>query len=112
MKLYRCQMLDESLEDWEDCIVAAMESQEEQDFYYDDKNPLRKWERVDKILIDSGYGDYTEEHIEFFFPYTMNGYDYFDKIEKNVPQYAWDTDYANFVYIDPNTKNNAEDKND
>ena len=95
MKLYRCQMLDESMLDWEECIVAVMESQAEQDFYYEDKHTARK-----TLLANSGYS-YDEDDIEFWFPYEMDGYQYANKIARNIPQYVWDADYVSFKLIEP-----------
>ncbi len=37
MKLYNCLMLDESMPEEEPCIVAVMESEQEQRFYYADR---------------------------------------------------------------------------
>lgn len=94
MKLYHCLMLDESLDDWTHCTVAVMEDRKEQDEYYS-KNTSRQ-----TFLKESGYSDYDEDEIEFWFPYELDGYPYAEKIANNVSQYAWDTYYGNFEYIE------------
>lgn len=97
MKLYKCQMLDESMHDWEECIVAVMENYEEQNFYYFDE-PNRSIARK-KLLTDSGYTDYDDADIEFWFAYEIEGFNYADSIAKNIMQSACDCCYANFKLI-------------
>lgn len=97
MKLYKCQMLDESMYDWEECIVAVMENYGEQNFYYFDE-PNRSIARK-KLLADSGYTDYDEDDIEFWFAYEIEGFNYANSIAKNIAQHACDCAYANFKLI-------------
>ena len=95
MKLYKCQMLDESMPDWEECIVAVMENYTEQNFYYlSNRSIARK-----KLLADSGYTNYDEDDIEFWFAYEIKGFNYANNIAKNIPQYVCDCDYADFKLI-------------
>ena len=99
MKLYKCQMLDESMRDWEPCVVAVMENENEQRVYYENKcDKTRK-----TLLAGSGYNPDNHEidEIEFWFPYEKDGYGYAVKIEQNIPQSACDADYADFEYIEP-----------
>ncbi len=98
MKLYKCQMLDESMSDWEECIVAVMENYEEQNFYYFGE-PNRSIARK-KLLANSGYTNYDEDDIEFWFAYEIGGFNYANSIVKNTPQYVCDCDYTNFKLID------------
>ena len=95
MKLYKCQMIDESMRDWEECVVAVMENPQEQAFYYQDKYFARK-----KLLINSGYA-YEEYEVEFWFPYEMDGVFYAKEISEDIPQCVCDADYACFDYIEP-----------
>ena len=106
MKLYKCQMLDESMPDWEECIVAVMENQTEQDFYYKDKFTARK-----TLFANSGYS-YDDYYIEFWFPYEKDGLHYADEIAKNIPQCVWGTDYANFELIEPQADHNKAESED
>lgn len=99
MKLYKCQMLDESMEDYEPCVVAVMEDENEQQIYYANKcDETRK-----TLLADSGYNP-DDHKIEFWFPYEMDGYQYAAKIEQNISQSVCDADYIDFEYIEPQRK--------
>lgn len=100
MKLYKCKMLDESMPDWEECIVAVMENEQEQNLYYnsDNRTEVRK-----TLMKNSGY-DYEHYDIEFWFPYEKYNYDYANKIAKNISQSACDADYADFKYIHPQSR--------
>lgn len=103
MKLYKCQMLDESMPYWEECIVAVIESQEEQDFYYKDKYRRPRQE----LLNNNGY-KYDESDIEFWFPYIEDGINYSDKMAQNISQYACDAEYTNFKLIEPQTESEVQ----
>ena len=95
MKLYKCKMLDESMSDWEECIIAVMESMEEQKDYYRTKERQR-------FLDSSGYAEYDQYDIEFWFAYEINGYNYAEMIVKNVFQCVCDTYYDDFKFIPSN----------
>ena len=108
MKLYKCKILDEAFDDWEECVVAVMESMEEQKFYYDSKDHNKA---LETLLTNSGY-EYTNEildgyyyyqnyYIDFRFPYEMDGYPYADEIAQNVEQSVWDSWYKDFEYLSP-----------
>ena len=100
MKLYRCKVQDESMEDWEYEFVAVMESEEEQETYYRVRHKTRGRE---DLLVASGYDNsFIDEHYPtFFFPYKRDGYCYADAITQNEPQAACDADYWDFEYIEP-----------
>ena len=101
LKLYRCEILDESMPDWESVIIAVMESKEEQDYYYSHKNEvgIRK-----KLLTDSHYRSIAEDDIEFWFAYEIDGINYANEIANNICQYVCDADYCNFVIIEADMK--------
>lgn len=89
-------MLDESMPDWEECIIAVMENEQEQDFYYGNSHTYAR-----KTLMENSKYNYDDNHVEFWFPYKMDGYNYADEIAKNMPQCACDADYADFELIEP-----------
>ena len=95
MKLYKCIMLDESMSDGEECIVAVMENLEEQELYYQDKFKARK-----ELLTDSGY-TCEEDEVEFWFPYKLDDICYAEEIADGIVQYVCDTDYTSFKFIKP-----------
>ena len=106
MKLYKCQMLDDSMPDWEECVVAVMESIEEQNTYYENNGNRDKIRQT--LLSNSGY-KYNEFEIEFWFPYELDGIRYADDIsQNNICLSVWDTYYENFELIKPQAKTEDE----
>ena len=99
MKLYKCLMLDDSMEDDEPCIIAALETLEERDYYFNDSID-NKGIRRNTLLASSGYTDYEEDQIEFWFCHPK----YAKEIADDIGQYAGDTDYYCFEYIEPTKK--------
>ncbi len=93
MKLYKCLMLDESMPEEEPCIVAVMESEQEQCFYYADRyrDEARK-----ALLGGSGYSSIDVDDIEFWFPYSCEGIDYCEEIKQGMAQMALDAWYSKF----------------
>ena len=105
MRLYKCKMLDESMGGWEACVIAVMENKEEQEFYYNSDDHSKA---LETLLGNSGY-EYDKYHIEFRFPYELNGYAYADKIARNIAQSACDADYKDFEYISPESQAEREE---
>ena len=107
MKVYKCLILDESVEDWEPGLIAVMENYNEQVIYYDEhcyKSDSRLY-----LLRKSGYSENLYHDIDFYFPYYMDGIYYFDEIEANKTQYVWDTFYGNFEYVKPDKEVEIDD---
>ena len=102
MKLYTCKMLDESLDDWKDCVIAVLESEVEQNTYCSEKEKYGSSTIREKLLIESGYIESYD--IEFWFPYELEDHHYAKAISQNIPQFVCDTDYAYFELIEPHTK--------
>lgn len=98
MKLYNCLMLDESMPEEAPCIIAVMESEQEQSFYY--ANRYHQEARI-TLLGGSGYSNIDADDIEFWFPYSYEGIDYCEEIKQGMAQLTWDTWYSNFEPIDP-----------
>ena len=99
MKVYKCLILDESIEDWVSGLIAVMENHNEQDIYYDEN--CHNIENILSLLRKSGYSENLWHDINFYFPYYSDGIYYFDEIEANTTQYIWDTFYGNFEYVKP-----------
>ena len=111
MKLYKCKKTDKTIEGWEECVIAVMESEEEEQTYlYYCRNRLRypKFAKT-MLLLNSGYTEWDENEVDVWFLYEVNGYNLADAISKNISQWIsdevhCDSYYMDFEFIEPNIK--------